>query len=277
VIRQVIALKKNNESGSFGVIGVDDNKAVFQEKLEYLIINSTVKAQTYLSYSILRYSSFSITLLRSDELQDEVRGWEPCDKFYQNEAAGGRVYQTNCYASSGNQTNARFLGEVDASATVVMAGTLGVGHYNTTSQVLDATAWEWLTRNSSDTLEYLTARAFVIVDPSLVKIELSDVSMALSWLQLLLVCLPVILACIVWLIMKFSAAKSYSSTLFWSLCKSAAAVGGEPSGMKSGSLREEYVTNPPEIQILDSRHGAMEINMNDATFRLVDVGSGKMS
>lgn len=271
ITNQVISLKNGNESWSAGVIGVSENYSVFQIKYEYLLIDSSVNAQTNLSYSILRCSSFIIDLLRSDELQEEIRPWEPCDKFYQNEASGGRVYQTNCYTSAGNQTNAHFLGEVDATATALIVNTLGAGHYNTSSQALNTTTLKWLNKNNNDTLDYLTARAFIIVDPSLVKIQLSETVMALSQLQVLLVCLPVILACAGWLILQFGAVRSYSNTLFSSLCKSAVALGRESSDKKPGRICEGYIIDPPEIRIPDPRRGTIEIIMNGEVFRLANV------
>jgi hypothetical protein len=129
----ILDARDNNESGMFGG-AMTANFSVIQFNYELL----NVEYNGTRMFSALRYTDVSLTLVRSDVLPVPVTPFGSCNKFFQNEATGGKVERTSCYRSNGeDQSGHRFLGQVDTSSSFVIAGILGDGSTNTSAKALD--------------------------------------------------------------------------------------------------------------------------------------------
>jgi len=149
-----------------------------------------------------------------------VTPFGPCDKFFQSEATGGKVERTSCYRSNGeDQSSHRFLGYVDTSSSFVIVGILGDGSTNTSAKALDQSVYLWVGSNTERIENLLLARGFMLgLNPELVTVETSKLQPAMSYLQMLLVLIPVLLAAAGWLLVRVGATNHYSSLLLGNLC-----------------------------------------------------------
>ncbi|EFW21031.1 conserved hypothetical protein [Coccidioides posadasii str. Silveira] len=119
---------------------------------------------------------------------------------------------------SQNNTGARFFEEIDTSAVLIISGTLGDGSSNISSKAFNQQAFEWLAKNENRLDNLVLSRGYIMaIDPALVTLEISRVRPAMSYLQVLLVILPVVLAAITWGLLRFFAASHYSSSLLANL------------------------------------------------------------
>ncbi|KAF8248846.1 hypothetical protein K440DRAFT_660670 [Wilcoxina mikolae CBS 423.85] len=236
----IIDTQKKDESGMFGVVRAG-NFSVSQINYELLNIEADVRM-----YSALRFSSVNLTLIRSDVLPTPVTPFGPCDRFYQNEATGGKVERTSCYRSLSGmiQDGHRFLGQVDTSSVFIIAGILGDGSTNTSTQALDQSAYSWVSNNAQRFENLLLERGFILgLDPKLVTVETSTLQPAISYLQVLLVVVPVLLAAVGWTLVRVGASDHYSSSLLGNLCATTSA------GEEMDSRKPQYLKDAPEISL----------------------------
>lgn len=267
---KIIASQANNTSYMLGTkIGVD-NYTIFQS--HYQLMNVVGELSGTLLYSALRISTVNITLIRSDTLAADVAPFSPCSgKYFQNESKGGRTVITNCHKSIGNQTNARFLGQVDNSATFIISGTLGDGSSNISAIALSQKPWHWANKKLDHISNFLLSRGFILgLDPTLVTIESSILKPAISWLQILLIVIPAVLAAAAWLLLCVSAVDHYSSSLLQSLVSTTDARGrGQADRLKS-SRSPAYMFHVPDIHLMQESHptpGAVVLGNQGGVFR----------
>ncbi|QVM08006.1 hypothetical protein D8B26_002701 [Coccidioides posadasii str. Silveira] len=191
VIRQISekignASAKNSSFQLGGVHKVENSIA--QANFEFLNPEGTPGK---VIFSLFRISVVNITLVRSETLP------EP---------------------GSQNNTGARFFEEIDTSAVLIISGTLGDGSSNISSKAFNQQAFEWLAKNENRLDNLVLSRGYIMaIDPALVTLEISRVRPAMSYLQVLLVILPVVLAAITWGLLRFFAASHYSSSLLANL------------------------------------------------------------
>ncbi|KAF8540301.1 hypothetical protein BDD12DRAFT_834048 [Trichophaea hybrida] len=241
----IINANQRHEGLMFGW-ATSTNFSVLQFNYELL----HVQANAIDLLSLLRFSAVNITLLRSDTLPEPVKPIEECNKYYQNLATGGRVDKSSCTTSSGeNQTNARFLGQLDESSTFIVAGLLGNGQSNLSSKALDQGAYTWANKNTERVTNLLLSRGLILgLDPSLVKIEVRKLQPAISYLQIVLIAVPVVLAASCWTLLRIVATNHYSSSLLANLCATTNVERGlvDPA---AASRKPQYLRYPPEITL----------------------------
>ncbi|UPK90909.1 hypothetical protein LCI18_001844 [Fusarium solani-melongenae] len=198
-------------------------------------------------FSLVSITSTNITLIRSETIDRAPSPLEKCDQgSFQNEAFGGRVTQTDCAASVGDNESHKFFGQVDTAAVLIVYG-LGNGRSNVSSESLNDDVLSW-TENMSATLEsLLVARAYMVsINPALVTISVQKLMVAMSGLQLLLSILAAVLAGVAWLALSILADAYWSNTFLASVMHTTL----ERSGKRSG-----YMHNPQNVELLLGRDG----------------------
>ncbi|KAI1915108.1 hypothetical protein LOZ39_002972 [Ophidiomyces ophidiicola] len=234
--------RAENSSFQLGAASKVGN-SVTQVNFEYLNPEGT---PGNVVFSLFRISVVNITLIRSETLPEPVKPFEQCNKYYHNEATGGKVYGTNCYQqSTSNKTAPRFFGELDTSAFLVGSGTLGDGTSNISSKAFNQKSFEWFVNNENWLDNLLLSRGYMMaINPDLVKLEISKVQPAMSYLQVTLVVLPVLLAVVVWLLLWFFAASHYSNSLLANLYATTNV------GDTNTSADPQYIRKMPDIDLM---------------------------
>ena len=223
-------------------------------------------------YTALRISTTNITLIRSDTIDKPIVPYEDCPgKFYHNTAKGGQVVSSTCLKSIGNQTNAKFLGQLDTSAVFIITGVLGDGSKNTSAKALVQKPWAWAIKNEARMSNFLLARGIMLgVNPELVMVQSSIMKPAISWLQVVLIVIPIVLALVAFLMVYFAAVGHYSSTLFQSLVATTdVRKMGDAARLKS-SNNPAYLLRIPEIDLMQESHptpGAVVLANQHGVFR----------
>ncbi len=209
-----------------------NNTSTFQARWEYLTYESDGPV-----YSTLRFSTSEITLLRSETLPAHrvptPFNNQTCQGSFMNLAYGGRVVGTDCLLSETDvewsaahnlSTTARFFGQVDTSAVLVITG-LGDSRANESAVAVDDAVARWLDTRYPRLDALLIARGYAVgVDPALVTVTQTSVVPAVSLLQLVLAAVPVILFVVTWIAISFLP-EQWSHTPLWNLVVSTA--GGE--------------------------------------------------
>ncbi|CEI70906.1 hypothetical protein FVEN_g9716 [Fusarium venenatum] len=171
------------------------NKSAIQHHWGYY----TVVNNNETLYSLISITDTNITLIRSETISMTPEPFEFCERTNsQNEAFGGRLMRIDCPGNI-ESANPKFFGQVDTTAILVGHG-LGDSRSNISSESLNNDALKW-SRNNSETIEsLLIARAYTVsIDPSLVQITVDKLIVAISYLQLALSCLALLMAIVLWL------------------------------------------------------------------------------
>src|SRR5690606_23185145 len=113
-----------------------------------------------------------------------------------NIAKGGKAFDNDCITSTRSDhvidSRARFLGEIDTKLVFVMSGVVGDNDNSTSAGALNQTTVDWLKANDQKIEDLMIARAYLqTVDPDLVKLLVHTTVPAMSYLQLLLIGIPV--------------------------------------------------------------------------------------
>ncbi|RKK58976.1 hypothetical protein BFJ69_g17344 [Fusarium oxysporum] len=192
-------------------------------------------------HSLISITTTNITLIRSETLSDAPKPFEKCERSnFQNEAFGGKVTRTDCAGSRPARGKPGFFGQVDTAAVMVAYG-LGNGRSNISAQSLNNDVLTWI-RNNSETLEsLLVARAYTVsIDPSLVQITVDRLTVAMSHLQVVLSCLALLLAIVLWLGLMIFADAHWASSLMANLINTTS----EPRKTKPG-----YILRTPDVAL----------------------------
>jgi hypothetical protein len=227
------------------------NTSVVQANWEFL----TPESNGTEIYSIVRISAVNITLIRSETLPKSIVPLESCDNSFQNEAEGGRVIDTDCGGNEVGRKNWGFLGQVDTSAVLIAYG-LGDGRSNISSTALDQSTFVWLQKNSDRMDELLVARGFIVsVDPALVTLETSYLTPAISYLQLFLILMAVVLAPIGWFSLQALASPYWANSLLSNMLYTVRAP-TTPTTKGPG-----YIWRAPDIRLWDTpSQGAITVD-----------------
>lgn len=247
----ILRAQAGNESYIYGS-SAQANTSVFQAQWEFL---RTISNGSQI-FSVLRISAVNITLIRSETLPTAVVPFEDCDRSYQNEAEGGRVYDTDCVATDGvlNQEDFGFMGQVDTSAVLIIYGG-GDGRSNISSKALDQSTFVWLQNNLDRMDELLLSRGFIVsIDPALVTLATTYLTPAISYLQLMLIVVAVVLAPIGWFILQQFASPYWANSLLSNMLHTVRAPG------TADTKAPGYIWNTPDIQLWDtSSQGAITV------------------
>ncbi len=217
--------------------------SVLQEHVE--LMNPSVDGKQ--AFTMVRLSSVNITLVRSETLAAEVRPSNDCDFYYMNIALGGKPWGTDCVAgfSFGDQTNHRFLGQVDTAAVLILNGLFALAGTNSSAKALHAGAYEWLRRNDARLANLVMARGYLVaIDPSLVTLTVTNMRPAMSFLQVLLVVLAAVAALLSYVAVAIFAKKHYTVSLLANLV----ATTTDERQPKS-SQKPRYLWRVPDINL----------------------------
>jgi hypothetical protein len=247
-----------------------DNVTATQVTWEYL----TPELEGDPLYSLLRITLTNITVLRSENIQVAHTPFTPCDTSYQNLAYGGVVTDMDCVIVKQGRLR-QFFGQVDTSAVLILYG-LGDGRSNLSalaldetiygwtnanSQRMDETTYGWTNANSQRMDDLLVARGYIVsINSSLVEVEMSVLKPAISYLQMFLVLLAVVLYGIAWLSLKLLTTSHWSSSLLLNILAPLNNKVGQPG----------YVYPVPDIRLQETGAG-IHIAVNGSIVRF-DAG-----
>ncbi|KAF8877352.1 hypothetical protein BD779DRAFT_1557812 [Infundibulicybe gibba] len=223
----IISAQANHSSYSGGTFFRQDS-SVSGTSIELLNITNSYDQSPI--YSVLRATSTNITLIRSETLLNPVTPLSPCPFYFSNLATGGRVRSTTCYRATPTQDpGARFLGQLDASAVLILTDVLGDGSTAKVATALNDTGLRWYQNHTEHIDQVLASRAFILGgDRGSVLVDVKHTSPAISYLQLLLSLIPTLVALVSILLIRKDKRGYFQSSFF-------AAVG--------------YSRVPPEISL----------------------------
>jgi len=258
ISRKIAAARRQNNSFQHGS-NIRIGNSVSQVNFE--LLNPEALSEE-IAYTLLRISGVNITLVQSDTLSQPVQPFEPCNKFFKNEATGGKVFKTDCYKSlSPNQTNARFFGQVDTSTIFILSGILGEGSSNQSEKALDQHAFDWIVKNDARLNNLVLSRGFILaIDPSLVTVEISKIQAAMSYLQITLIILAAVLGLLGWLCQKLFGGAHYSHSLLANLYATT------DIDRSNTSRKPQYISKMPEIK-LGENEGKIQVETPTGVFR----------
>jgi hypothetical protein len=218
-------------------------------------------------YSLFRITHTNLTLVRSEDLPLPIEPREPCTGYYQNMAKGGKLYGTDCYAEK-EMDGGRFFGQQDTSAVLILGDLLGDHTSNVSSRAVDQDAFNWVMKNNERLNNLILSRGYIqSIDPSLVTVELSEVKPAISYLQIMLVLLAVVIGTISWLSLYIFGSGHYASSLLLNLFATTDA------GRKVTSRKPQYIRRMPEIRLVD-RGDQVTMETETGTFVLDESRGG---
>jgi hypothetical protein len=285
---QIISAQTNGTSLTFGAFLQSSDYTVLSSVFELLsplnpslLTTNTSEPPPPPLYTILRITSTNITLLFSETLSSPITSFSPsCNLSSTNLATGGQVRSSTCYKSSlasSAQNNGSFHGQLDTSSTLILSDVLGTGSSDRSAIALNQTSVDWFRLQESRIDAQLVARGLVQGgDRETVGVEVKRTEAALSYLQLVLVLLPVVLAGWAWVVMKVGANKGggcFGNSFLAAVVSTAThhpasshRDGGEKEG--SGGLRREvgYLHDPPEIRILTTEGQTVLLEMGGDGF-----------
>ncbi|KAF8877385.1 hypothetical protein BD779DRAFT_1475264 [Infundibulicybe gibba] len=193
----VIAAQANHSNYMAGAFYRGDS-VVSSTSIEYFT-NVTNEYDKSPIYSAFRVTASNITLIRSETLPNPVTPFTPCPgKSFSNVATGGQVRGTTCYLANGTQdSGARFLGQLDTSAVLILTEVLGDGSAATSATALNETGSRWYQSHSNHMEQMLTSRGLMVGgDPGSMLVDVQHTEVALSYLQTLLSSIPVLIVII---------------------------------------------------------------------------------
>ncbi|KPA39616.1 hypothetical protein FLAG1_07514 [Fusarium langsethiae] len=239
IVDNMMGAQSQNMSYHYGLNTVSNSKrSTLQNTWGFYTAESNGRS----IYSIVSLTSTNMTLIRSESLSKAPEPHDKCERANsQDEAYGGKNGRSDCL---GHLTvdDPRYFGLVDTAA-VMVAHDLGNGRSNLSSTSLDNTALTWI-RDNADTMEsLLVSRAYsVSIDPSLVYISVDKLIVAMSYLQLALSCLALLMAIVLWLALMIFADAHWASSLLANLIHTTTETGGAKPGYM---MRDPNVTLQP--------------------------------
>ncbi|KAF8160058.1 hypothetical protein B0H34DRAFT_674311 [Crassisporium funariophilum] len=237
----VTSSQRNQSSLTFGQFFQDDYTVTSSSTELLMVLPAGTSNETLPLYAALRSVATNITLVRSENLLKEPTPLEPCNSFHTNIATGGIVHNTNCYKSVGDQSRARFLGQLDASSVMILNDILGDGNSNISARCLNQTGLNWYKDNVERIDRLLLSRGLILGgDRTTVLVAVNRHEAALSYLQLSLTLLPfgLLLSIFLWTIRE---PMSYYQSSFM------AAVLATMHVSTDKCAKVGYIRSPPEI------------------------------
>lgn len=262
----VISAQTNQTTLTLGFSKQEDY-SVTSGRVEFLkIVNPALVDENL--YSSLRLIFTNITLIRSETLPNPVVPYgSACPNFFTNLATGGRVRSNDCYKSIGSQTNAHFLGQLDASAVFILTDVLGDGSQSTSAAALNQTGLDWLVQNSPHIDDLLIARGLTLGgDRSAVPLAVQVREAAISYLQLLLLALSAALAIAAMVLVIMRESTGYYKNSFLAAVCAVTHIDGR-DGEKT-CTHAGYLHSPPEIK-LETVHQHVVMSASGRAFTTV--------
>jgi len=269
----VIGAQTNQTSLSIG-FSTQEDYSVSSSRIELLnIMNSFPDTERL--YTSLRLIYTNITLIRSETLPNPVTqfGSSPCPNFSTNLATGGTVRSNDCYKSIGNQTDSRFLGQLDASAVLILTEVLGDGRQSTFAAALNQTGVDWYKHNAPHIDDLLIARGLILGgDRAAVPLAVQIREPAISYLQLLLVLLAATLGIAVMVVIVVCESTGYYKNSFLAAVCATMHIDGRVGATTCDHVG--YLHNPPEINLVTA-HQHVVLSTSGRVFTTIVEGDEK--
>jgi hypothetical protein len=263
----VIGAQTNQTSLTLGFSNQEDY-SVSSSRIELLnVVNPFLITERL--YTSLRIISTNITLIRSETLPNPVMPYgSPCPNFFTNLATGGKVHSTDCYKSTGNETGAHFLGQLDASTVLLLNDVLGDGTKSVSAAALNQTGVDWFTQNAPHIDELLIARGLILGgDRAAVPLALQTRQPAISYLQLLLFCFSAILMIAAMVLSRLCESSGYYNSSFLAAVCATMHIDGRNDKPKT-CAQAGYLREPPEIKLVTT-HQHVVISTSGRVFTTV--------
>ena len=260
----VLYTQGNETSATFGTF-IQQPYTSLCATVEYFNVVNPITSQKY--YSALRITSTNITLIRSETLSEAPTPL-PCNIFSTNILTGGRIRGSTC-AGSLDVTKASYATQLDSSAVMILNDVLGDGTASTSAIAFNQTGWDWYVNKYNHINDVLTSRALILGgNRSAVHVEVQHIEAALSYLQLLLMLLPVFLVSggvvVVWQVEPMSY---YNNSLLATVCTTTHLTTKE-----CGEVG--YLHKPPEIAL--RRRGRHVLLVTPEGGTLAHVGANQV-
>lgn len=239
IVDNMMNAQRKNMSYHYGLNTVSNNKrSTLQNTWGFYTLTSNGRSM----FSLIRITSTNMTLIRSENISKAPEPQEKCQLANsQDEAYGGQPGRSDCFGHEAVD-DPRFFGLVDTAA-VMVAHDLGDGRSNLSSESLDNNALTWIRDNAHTMESLLVSRAYSVgIDPSLVYISVEKLIVAVSYLQLALSCLALLMAIVLWLALMIFADAHWASSLLANLIHTTTETGGAKPGYM---MRDPSVTLQP--------------------------------
>ncbi|KAM0497396.1 hypothetical protein ACHAP8_006888 [Fusarium lateritium] len=237
IIDSMMNAQSQNMSYHYGLNTVSNNKrSTLQNTWGLYTVSNNGKPL----YTLVRMTSTNMTLIRSESISKAPEPQEKCEfSNFQTEAFGGKFGRSDCFGHS-TVDDPRFFGLVDTAA-VMVAHDLGDGRSNFSSKSLDNNALTWIRDNADAVESLLISRAYSVgIDPSLVYISVDKLIVAVSYLQLALSCLALLMAIVLWLALMIFADAHWASSLLANLIHTTT---------ETGSAKPGYMMRDPSVSL----------------------------
>jgi hypothetical protein len=216
ITSMAMAVQAKNQSYRFSFQSAKD--ASVQETIFDLLAMDQIQGDTFMR--TFRVVAHNITLIRSETINHPPAPFEPgsCGGPFSNAAFGGKIYDMKCaLLDEWWHLGPRFLGQTDSSFVFNQFGFF-TGTSNTSATAVSPTLLEAILRNDDKLTGLVRARGYLLgIDPGLVTIELIRDKPGLSYLQMFLVALTVVLAGVSWTLSTFCASSHWSSSFLINL------------------------------------------------------------
>ncbi|KAF5234944.1 hypothetical protein FAUST_7375 [Fusarium austroamericanum] len=239
IVDNMMNAQRKNMSYHYGLNTVSNNKrSTLQNTWGFYTLTSNGRSM----FSLIRITSTNMTLIRSENISKAPEPQEKCQLANsQDEAYGGQPGRSDCFGQEAVD-DPRFFGLVDTAA-VMVAHDLGDGRSNLSSESLGNNALTWIRDNAHTMESLLVSRAYSVgIDPSLVYISVEKLIVAVSYLQLALSCLALLMAIVLWLALMIFADAHWASSLLANLIHTTTETGGAKPGYM---MRDPSVTLQP--------------------------------
>ncbi|KAF5363484.1 hypothetical protein D9756_001036 [Leucocoprinus leucothites] len=266
MVKEVTAAQSRGNSYSAGVsIQEPQPFAIRATVIELLTLVHPINGPNA-EFSSLRIRSINTTLLRSESLSspDTPQTLASCPSPFTDTVVGGQVRNaTTCPGTSSNSTTGSLKHEIDVSAVTVLPNILGKGNTNTSQDAFDPQGQSWIRVNQAHLDELMASRAMVIQGRDGVNVAWEEPVAAISYLQVILITAPALLAFFSWTLMAGNATSHYKHSFFATVCATAHVS-------DNSCRRVGYLKNPPRIELKTLRRHVVIGTPNGGTLTNVE-------
>ncbi|KXN91142.1 hypothetical protein AN958_02826 [Leucoagaricus sp. SymC.cos] len=266
LVDEVMLAQTRGDSFSTGLMIQEPQPfAIRATVIDYLTVASPSNASNP-QFSSLRIRSSNTTLLRSEILSSSntLQPFASCPGSFANIATGGQLRGTTCN-EQGQPTMEGFKGQIDLSIAVILPNILGTGNLNSSRTAFYPDGQSWLARNAAHLDELMATRVFIAsgMDDSATRVAWQEQVAAISYLQLILVGAPALIAILSWILMAGNATSHYKHSFLAAVCAT--------THVSDNSCRRiGYLKHPPRIELKTLRRHVVIGTPSDGTLANVE-------
>ncbi|KAJ3551952.1 hypothetical protein NP233_g12983 [Leucocoprinus birnbaumii] len=220
-------------------------------------------------FSSLRVRSINTTLLHSETLpsSDDLQPFASCLRPLANIVVGGQIHETTCDESISGAMNSSAAGSLEGQIDILLVANLsnifGDGDTNTSQSAFDPHGQAWLRFNQAHLEELMTSRAFIARGDSDNDVTWQEPIAAISYLQIILVAIPALLAFLSWTLMAGGGTHHYKHSFLATVCAT--------THLSDNSCRRVgYLKDPPLIELRPARRHIVVGTPNGGTLANVE-------